>query len=230
MKASIADFARAINKVPGLELIDEEELPDDESKAPVAYLLVPDLRALQQIESLWRKWVSGQKLPRGFTPWRDVFACLRDLRVWGPTDRVQPLDADSLVDEIEGRADDELVPLEIELVFRASPEAGATSEETVTAAVRQSGGRILSRSRLDDISYHAILAELPVASVRLVVERNPGSVAGVESIMHIRPQSVVTKIDTNDLLPAAPEHALGVAARNHPAFGPISSPFLARIA
>lgn len=209
VKASIADFARAINKVPGLELIDEEELPDDESKAPVAYLLVPDLRALRQIESLWRNWVSGQNLPRGFTPWRDVFACLQDLRVWGPTDRVQPMDADALVDEIEGRADDELIPLEIELVFRASPEAGATSEETVTAAIRQSGGRILSRSRLDDISYHAILAELPVASVRLVVERNPAGVAGVESIMHIRPQSVVTKIDTNDLLPAVPEHALG---------------------
>lgn len=59
VKGSIAAFARAINNVPGLELIDEEELPDDEDKAPVAYLLVPDLRALRQIESLWRTWVAG---------------------------------------------------------------------------------------------------------------------------------------------------------------------------
>ncbi|WP_244447641.1 S8 family peptidase [Neorhizobium galegae] len=204
VKGSIATFARAINNVPGLELIDEEELPDDEDKAPVAYLLVPDLRALRQIESLWRTWVAGRVLPQGFTPWRDVFACLRDLRVWGPADRVQPLDADVLVEEIEGRADDELIPLEIELVFRVSAEAGTISEATVTAAIGQSGGRVLSRSRLDDIAYHAILAELPVAAVRIVAERGPGSLAGVEPIMHIRPQSVVTAIDANDLLPAAP--------------------------
>ena len=60
-----------------------------------------------------------------------------------------------------------------------------------------------SRAKLDDIAYHAILAELPVAAIRTVVERAPGSLAGVEPIMHIRPQSVVTGIDTcpssNDL-------------------------------
>lgn len=209
VKGSIAAFAQAINKVPGLELIDEEELPDDEDKAPVAYLLVPDLRALRQIESLWRTWVAGRLLPQGFTPWRDVFACLRDLRVWGPADRVQPLDANVLVEEIEGRADDELIPLEIELVFRASAEVGMINEATVTAAIGQSGGRVLSRSRLDDIAYHAILAELPVAAVRIVAERGPGSLAGVEPIMHIRPQSLVTAIDANDLLPAAPVFAPG---------------------
>lgn len=209
VKGSIAAFARAINNVPGLELIDEEELPDDEDKAPVAYLLVPDLRALRQIESLWRMWVAGRVLPQGFTPWRDVFACLRDLRVWGPADRVQPLDADVLVEEIEGRADDELIPLEIELVFRVSAEAGTISEATVTAAIVQSGGRVLSRSRLDDIAYHAILAELPVAAIRMVVERAPVGLAGVEPIMHIRPQSVVTEIGANDLMPAAPAPVMG---------------------
>lgn len=204
VKGSVAAFARAINNVPGLELIDEEELPGDEDKAPVAYLLVPDLRALQQIESLWRTWAAGRNLPQGFTPWRDVFACLRDLRVWGPTDRVQPLDADVLAEEIEGRADDDLVPLEIELVYRASVEAGAIDEATVTNAIRVSGGQLLSRARLDDIAYHALLAELPVAAIRMVIERAPGSLAGVEPIMHIRPQSIVTEIDANDLLPAAP--------------------------
>lgn len=212
VRGSIAAFTRAINNVPGLELIDEEELPDDEDKAPVAYLLVPDLRALQQIESLWRTWVAGRVLPQGFTPWRDVFACLRGLRVWGPADRVQPLDADVLAQEIEGREDNELIPLEIELVFRASAEAGAIGEATVAAAIRQSGGQLLSRARLDDIAYHAVLAELPVAAVRTVVERTPGSLAGVEPIMHIRPQSVVTGIDTNDLLPAAPTPAPGPVA------------------
>jgi hypothetical protein len=215
VKDSIANFARAINRVPGLELIDEEELPSDEDKAPVAYLLVPDLVALRQIASLWRSWLSGRPLPIGYTPWRDVFECLRDLRVWGPTDRVQTMDAGILEEEIYGRDENELVPLEIEIVFRSSVGAAANSETTVGNAIAQSGGRVLSRARIDDIAYHAILAEIPVAAVRLIVARQPESLAGVEPIMHIRPQSVVTSIEANDSLPPSappPEQPVSAAS------------------
>ncbi|MGO7169598.1 hypothetical protein AB9F47_21325 [Rhizobium leguminosarum] len=34
VKGDIANFARAVNNIPGLELIDEEELPSDEDKSP----------------------------------------------------------------------------------------------------------------------------------------------------------------------------------------------------
>lgn len=211
VKSDIANFASAINRVPGLELIDEEELPSDEDKSPFAYLLVPDLVALRQIESLWRTWLAGRGLPAGHTPWRDVFACLRDLRVWGPADRVQPLDADILEDEIEGRNDDELVTLEIELIYRSAVNAGGASETAVVNAIAQAGGRLIHRARIDDIAYHAILAQIPVASIRMVIAREPRSLAGVEPIMHIRPQSVVTSIDANDSLPpSAPTAELPV--------------------
>jgi hypothetical protein len=115
VRGAIGAFAAAIRNVPGLELIDEEELePDHEDKAPVAYLMVPDLRALRNIESLWRRWLRGD-LARGETPWRDVFGLLRDLRTWGPADRVQPAESDILTEEIFGRRDDDPVRLEIEL-------------------------------------------------------------------------------------------------------------------
>ncbi|MEA3537155.1 S8 family peptidase [Rhizobium sp. CC-YZS058] len=205
VKGDIANFASAINRVPGLELIDEEELPSDDDKAPFAYLLVPDLVALRQILSLWRNWLAGQALPTGYTPWRDVFGCLRDLRVWGPADRVQPLDAQILEEEIDGREDGELVALEIELIFRAAGSAAVVSETAVVQAVAQAGGRTIHRARIDDIAYHAILAEIPVAAIRMVIARDPGSLAGVEPIMHIRPQSVVTGIEANDIVaPLAP--------------------------
>ncbi|MCM5689770.1 S8 family peptidase [Sinorhizobium meliloti] len=201
VKGDIANFASAINRVPGLELIDEEELPSDEDKSPFAYLLVPDLVALRQILSLWRNWLTGQVLPAGYTPWRDVFACLRDLRVWGPDDRVQPMDAQILEEEIDGREDRELIPLEIELIFRSAANAGAVGEATVRQAIAQAGGRVIHRALIDDIAYHALLAEMPVASIRMAIDRDPGSLAGVEPIMHIRPQSVVTGIEANDSLP-----------------------------
>jgi len=200
VKGDVANFARAVNRVPGLELIDEEELPSDEDKAPFAYLLVPDLVALRQILSLWRNWLDAGELPDGYAPWRDVFSCLRDLRVWGPSDRVQSMDADILTEEVDGRDDSELVPLEIELIYRAAALVGAAAEAAVVEAIGQAGGNLIHRARIDDIAYHAILAELPVASIRSVIAREPGSLAGVEPIMHIRAQSVVTGIEANDVV------------------------------
>jgi hypothetical protein len=204
VRGSIAPFAKAVSRVPGLELIDEEELPGDEDVAPVAYLLVPDVRALQHIESLWRTWVAGRELPTGHTPWRDVFACLRDLRPWGPEDRVQPRDESILGEEIFGKADDEQVPLEVEIVFRSNADLVAANEASVSRAIAAFGGTIVSRVRLDDIAYHAILARLPVGAIRMIIERSPTSLAGIEQVMYIRPQSTVTEIDVVDTVPLVP--------------------------
>jgi hypothetical protein len=198
VRGSIGSFAAAVRQIPGLELIDEEELAaDDDDKAPVAYLMVPDVGALKQLESLWRRWLTGG-LVWGETPWHDVFALLRDLRRWGPDDRVQPLDTDILTEEIDGRADTDLVKLEIELVFRSNDQIARDQEEDIGSAVIVSGGRIVSRSRIADIAYHALLAELPVHSIRDIIRRAPGGIAGLEAVMHIRPQSVATTIDLAD--------------------------------
>jgi hypothetical protein len=204
VRGSIAAFAKAVGRVPGLELIDEEELPRDEDAAPAAYLLVPDVRALRQIESLWRTWIAGADLPEGHTAWRDVFACLRDLRPWGPEDRVQPYDASILGEEIFGRTDEEQVPLEVEIVFRANAGQAAENEANVARAIAAHGGTVASRARLEDIAYHAVLARLPVGAIKTIVERSPASLAGIEQIMYIRPQSAVAEMDVADAVPLSP--------------------------
>lgn len=186
----------------GLELIDEEELPRDEDTSPVAYLLVPDLTALQHILSLWQQWVNTGQTPRNFTAWRDVFSCLRNLRVWGPNDRVDQQDINILSDEIEGLEEDELLPIEIELIYRSSPLISQTSEDAMVRAILNVNGRVLSRARLDEIAYHAILAQLPVSAIQSIINRNPESLAGYDSVLYIRPQSTVTAIEANDVLPA----------------------------
>lgn len=201
VRGDIQNFARAVRNVSGLELIDEEELLADEDDKPVAYLLVPDVRALQHLQSLWTTWLRTGDLPLGFAPWREVFDCLRNLRPWGPSDRVQPTDRDILSEQIADRTDDELVTLEIELVFRSRWRQGAESEAEVAAAVQGGGGVIVSRSRIDDIAYHALLARLPVRAVRAIIDHVQASIAGLDPVMHIRPQSVATRLETQDILP-----------------------------
>jgi hypothetical protein len=200
VRGAIGTFVDAVRRVPGLELVDEEEMKSDElDKQPVAYLMVPDLAALRAIESLWRRWRAGQ-LVWGETAWSNVFELLRDLRPWGPADRVQPYEANILAAEIDGLGEGELVRLEIEVVFRANEAVAAENSETVIAAVGARGGRLVSRARIADIAYHALLVDLPVWSVRQIIAQGPDGIAGLESVMHIRPQSVSTGTEVDDAL------------------------------
>lgn len=182
-----------------VELIDVEELESDEhDKEPTVYLLVPDAQALRNIASLWKQWVQGGDLGFGYAPWRDVFATLRDIRPWGPEDRVHAEDRTAIAEEIAAMADDDRIRLEIELVFRSNDVRSVQLERELSDQIGSIGGRIVSRSRIPEIGYHAILAELAVADARQVIARSQASIAGLDQVMHIRPQSVATTIDVAD--------------------------------
>lgn len=215
VRGSIGRFAEAIRQVAGLELVDEEELESDEGdKQPVAYLLVPDMVALRSLESLWRRWQAGQ-LVRGETPWATVFEHLRDLRAWGPDDRVQSADRTFLSSILEGHHDNDLIRLEIELVFRANEASARQSEEETTRALMARGGLVLSRCRLPEISYHALLADIPAWAVREIIAREIGGIAGLDAVMHIRPQSEATAVEIGDA-EDAPEAADQIAELGEP--------------
>lgn len=194
----VQNFANAIAKVTGLELIGEDDLDDDPNAKPVAYLLMPDMRALREMEKMWRRWEKNLPMNEGFTPWRDVFATLRTLRPWGPQDRVQDSDVNFLHEEIDVYGD-ELIPLEVELVFRGNPQTGSHNEKAVKLAVENAGGEVVTTSRISDISYHALLVKLPSNAVRSIIERQPSGLAGLEPILFIRPQSVATGIEVSEV-------------------------------
>jgi hypothetical protein len=213
VRGSISAFAAAIQQIPGLELVDEEELEGDEGdEHPFAYLLVPDMGALRNLESLWRRWQARQ-LVRGETTWANVFEHLRDLRPWGPNDRVHSSDRTFLASVVDGLDDSELVRVEIELVFRSNDVAARQGDAEVSGAITARGGLIISRSRLPDISYHALLADVPVWAVREIIEQRIDGIAGLESVMHIRPQSEATTAEIGDPTETQPaggaEQALG---------------------
>ena len=106
---SITEFHPLVTRFPGLEFLADEEAvfePDEDfyevdtrrgregqrrEDRPVGgrlYLAMPDVSALRELLSLWSRWRGGADLPHGHTPWRDIFAGLRDLRAWGLVDRI----------------------------------------------------------------------------------------------------------------------------------------------
>lgn len=152
VRGSVNAFANAVGKVQGLELVDEQELEADEDKQPIVYLAVPDLRALRELESLWRRWATGEQLGYGYAAWRDVFALLRDLRPWGPQDRVHADDLEIINEEIEAASEKEFVRLELELVYRAHFDSAAEQEAAVRRMVAERAGRVVSDAPCDCVS------------------------------------------------------------------------------
>lgn len=219
LRASLVSFLAAIRNVPGLELVDEEVMEaDEEDESPVAYLLVPDALALKQIESLWRRWQQNEPLGDAYMAgWRDAFALLKDVRPWAPQDRVSVSDAFGLEQDIEGLEDFELLRIEVELVFRGHTDDAENLEENFRTEVVRRGGRVIAQSRIEEIRYHALLVELPVSEVRGVLARSAESIAGIDAVMHIRPQSLAAGVGLGDPTP------LGAV----PESGELGSPILA---
>lgn len=184
---AVEDFIVAVQSIPGMEWlgeIDEEDIPPDDDFFVVdeqgrpkpgkvlqgrIFIVFTNQQALQQLLALWERLKAGRELAVGLTKWRDVFDRLRDIRPWGVRDRL--LETGVLKDWGERIAHNaEVVPCEIELWFRRSPQARSVAQGRVSRLVTALEGQIVTTSLIEDIAYHALLARLPIPSIRNLVE------------------------------------------------------------
>ncbi len=201
---SVTNFAKAVSRIDGLEFAGEEELEGDElDENPEFYLLVPQLSALGEIVSLWEQWQQTGRVPRNYTPWRDLFAQLKSVRPWGPSDRVSVFNRGYFHSVVDGAPDSTPVRVEIELIFRASADASDEAEVAFAAKVAAVGGTIVHRSRRVEFAYHAALVDLPAAEIRRIIALDPASLAGADPVANIAPQSVGSPIEVADRLALA---------------------------
>jgi hypothetical protein len=199
-------FTEAVALVPGLEFLGAEDLDEDEfDPDPAVYLMVPSEAALRNIVTLWRGWQRNGTVPPRYSVWKTMLSQLRDIRPWGPQDRVTPGDNQVLAEEYA--RDAALTRVEVELVFRRNGEA---TEAEARAGILSTGGAVVSRSRIVGAGYHALLADLPGPALADVIARNPAGLAGLESVFQIRPQSIFQLVPSEEIsaLPAGDVPAL----------------------
>ena len=81
-----------------LEPTDEYQLISEKARNPFIgsclHAVCLTQSALDDLLSLWRTWRRNEALPYGYSPLRELFAHLKDLRPWGPQDRLKMLDWD----------------------------------------------------------------------------------------------------------------------------------------
>lgn len=193
----IDDFITAVRRISGMEWlgeIEEDDIPPDDDffsldtkgkkKEKILrgriFLVFTNQRALEQMLSLWRLWKEGKPLAKEFSKWNKVFELLRDIRPWGVNDRLAET---GVLSDWRERIDHgkEVVPCEIELWYRRSATTRESAEERVRELVREQGGRILRAAIIEEINYHALLAELPIAAIEVILRGQYEDVALIQS-------------------------------------------------
>ena len=215
---TIDEFHNAVRRVPGLELLGDEETEFEadadfsvsdtrkgrEGEArldkPVGgrlYLAMPDTKALRELVRLWDRYQAGQTPDTGFSPWFQVFRHLYRIRAWGPTDRIPEETISYLTRQLEERPDS-VVRVEIER-WRDDGRERRQSHARFEDAVRDTRGEILHRSSIPEIAYEAALLDLPAAEVHRIIHREETPLVICDEVMFVRPQSTAafpTEVDT----------------------------------
>lgn len=190
--------------------------------------------AVQQLISLWNRWTRGERMPKGFGGFTDLFKHLYDVRRWGPSDRVRSTGlAATLTTSLAEQLTE--TPIHVELWFRRSADRRRAAELEVQALIESAGGEVVSRAEILEIGYHALAARYPTDL--LSPAANLGDLAALESVellrspdvLYVRPggQAVDTFLDGDldeagaiddpgDLAPPVVALLDGLPATNHP--------------
>ena len=202
---SIENFIRAVKRIEGLEWLGEFEREDlipgdgfeDESDPRKLlrgqlFLIMTDQRALQQMQRLFTRWRNEPdvKFPYGLGKLRDAFRHLQNIRPWNAEDRIRET---GILADWEQRlgSDQQVIPFEVELWFRSSPDRRQQVESYFRRVIESLGGQIVHRCIVPEISYHAVLGRISHQHVTDIVEQSETldnfPLLQFDGIRHIRP-------------------------------------------
>ena len=202
----LEDFYKQAREL-GIEYLDdyEEDIEPDEDFydernrdkmiAGCIYLAMPDVRALQELLGLWRRFQNGERMPRFRSQWRKLFSLLVSVRPWGPQDRVSQKTIEYWSESLRDNPDAP-VRFEIELWFHEKPEQRGRSFARVEKEVRRMGGEIIHHVTLPEIRYDAALVDIPPDQAQRLIDYQlidhlEIELIRVDEIMFLRPQSMV---------------------------------------
>lgn len=210
LAGSIKDFRNAIDQIDGLEflseLIGDRSDPDDDfhmtesesgrTDKPVQhslYLMMSNAKAIDELLRLFNAWQAdpSAKFAHGLGKFKNAFQQLTAIRRWGPEDRIRETGLREQWQENLDVVGQSLstVMVEVELWYRRDAAKRTTAQAHVEQVISDSGGRVLDRSQIGEISYHALLAELPIQQVHSLLADGAASIRllTTDEVMFVNP-------------------------------------------
>ncbi len=203
---SVDGFLSAVNKIDGLEWLGEYEqdeiIPDEyfydvkheEKKlSGRLFFLFTNQAAMAQLLNLWEKFEQnpgkkfGEIFDYGYASIGRLFEQVKTIRLWDVQDRLLETGVlDAWREDLEHDGE-RPIRFEVELWFRNSHEVRQTQQKYIANLVQQYEGNVLSQCILEDISYHALLAELPANAIQDLLDDQTTELVKCDNIMFFRP-------------------------------------------
>lgn len=226
---TVDDFYKAVRRIRGLEwmgdfdvddLAPDEDFYNKEDKEAAlpgrVYLVLYNQEGLSELLSLWKALQRNLDRPgfsRGRAKFKDLFLQLKDLRPWGPEDRLRET---GLLEDFQESlaAGQDVMRVEVELWPRSNSWLRQRAERGIRTLVEKEEGRILGTCGIDAIAYHAVLAELPIQSVQRILADVSVELVQCEQVMFLRPagQVLVEPPDGESEDNSVPIHHFGLPA------------------
>jgi len=163
---------------------------DKDSFTAKVYCVLANNRALEELLSLWTQYSKdpNMKFPNGKTGLRDVFDNLVDMHFWGTKERVEETGIlEAWLEDLQLEPDLSEVKCEVELFYRKSKDLQTQREKNTVSYIHSIGGKLLGRSIIDSIAYHAILVSIPRQLAEDLISYKNVGIVNVEQIMFFRP-------------------------------------------
>lgn len=202
----LRDFYSAVGRIEGLRYLGEDEIrfDSDEDFAEIdeagrdkagtvsgrQYLAMPNLRALEELLSLYEKWSTGQTLPRKFAQWRDLFSQLKTMRRWGPQDRITDETIQAWAQELR-EAQGAAVRIEAELWFHNDAAKRNEALQGLIESARDIGANVTRECVVPEIAYHGALIDVPADRMHELITRAAIPLVLADQAMFLRPQAVL---------------------------------------
>lgn len=195
----VDNLARAVESA-GLEWLGEWDIeidPDDDFPAEGRkatrhgrlFVSMVNEEGMRELLSLWDRWKGGKPLARGKTKWRDIFACLKNIRRWGIQ---ETLTETEVKDYIEDLSDGDTASIQIECFYRKSQSKRRIVEEKIKALLGEAGGETVNDFiHIPEVAFHAVKARIPAKKAKELLNE-PHDAAGelhlliYPSIMYFR--------------------------------------------
>lgn len=124
---------------------------------------------MQKLLRLWKHWESRPQVwNRGLTPWRDIFACLKNIRHWG---HQETLDETGMREYFQGFLDNTMLDFQIECFYHRNANRRAQVAKEITGFVQQAEGKLLSEFiDMQEIAFHAVKVSMPAKRINELIE------------------------------------------------------------
>lgn len=210
------DFYSALRQIDGFELLgeDEDAVEADEDFAVLdnngnrlenklvprkIFFTFPDARALKELVSLWNRYKNeGEEITRPHTQWKKVFAHLRDVRPWGPQDRVTQ-ETKTEWRECLSEFPNNPVRFEVEFWHREKSAIRERGYQRLLEIIHDAEGQVLHRSTIPEIRYDAVLVEVRPEFIQQILDHPDTGIATFDEVMVLRSQSLIEAPQVSDL-------------------------------